>query len=116
MTLLFGDRSGASLIYASAGSPRVPKERVEGFCGTRTAILDDYRALELYRSGRHDRRRLRTQDKGHRQEISAFMQAARTGEPAMASAEIANVTLATLSIVESLRTGCTVRLGGADAG
>jgi predicted dehydrogenase len=115
VTFRFADRSVGSLMYASAGSPRVPKERVEGFCGTRTAMLDDYRALELHRSGRHDRRRSRTQDKGHRQEIAAFLQAARTGEPAMASADIANVTLATLSIVESLRTGCPVRLGAADA-
>ena len=114
VTLRFADRSVASLMYASAGSPRVPKERVEGFCGTRTAMLDNYRALELYRSGRHDRRRSRTQDKGHRQEIAAFLHAARTGEPAMAPAEIANVTLATLSIVESVRTGCPVRLGAAD--
>jgi predicted dehydrogenase/threonine dehydrogenase-like Zn-dependent dehydrogenase len=111
VTLRSADRSTASLVYVAAGSPRVAKERVEGFCGTRAAVLEDYRTLDLYNVGRHDRRRPGAQDKGHRQEISAFLRAVRTGEPAIEPAEIANVTLATLAIVESLRTGRTVRLG-----
>jgi predicted dehydrogenase len=110
VTLRFADGSVASLLYAAAGSPRVAKERLEGFCGTRTAMLEDYRTLHLYNGRHHDRRRTRAQDKGHRQEIAAFLRAARTGEPAIEPDEIANVTLATLAIVESLRTGRAVRL------
>jgi len=110
LTLRFADGSVGSLVYVSDGSGRVPKERVEGFCGTRTAVLDDYVGLDLYNAHRHDRRRLKTQDKGHRQEIEAFLRATRNGEPALALSEIDNVTLATLAIVESLRTGRTVRL------
>jgi predicted dehydrogenase len=110
VNLCFADRSVASLLYVSAGSPRVPKERLEGFCATRTATLEDYRALHLYNTGRHDRRRPRAQDKGHRQEMVAFLRAVRTGEAAIEPVEIANVTLVTLAIVESLRTGRTVRL------
>ncbi|HUA49262.1 MAG TPA: bi-domain-containing oxidoreductase [Solirubrobacteraceae bacterium] len=110
VTLRFADSGVASLTYVSAGAARVPKERIEGFCGTRTAILDDYRALDLHIDNRHDRRRPNHQDKGHRQEVAAFLRAARTGEPAMELAEIENTTLATLAIVESLRTGRPVRL------
>ena len=110
VTLRFGDGSVASLIYVSDGSGRVPKERVEGFTGTRTAVLDDYLALDLYNAQRHDRRRAKTRDKGHRQEIAAFLRATRTGDPALSLGEIDNVTLATLAIVESLRTGRSVRL------
>jgi predicted dehydrogenase len=110
VTLRFADSGVASLAYVAAGAARVAKERVEGFCGTRTAILDDYRALELCNAHRCDRRRPNGQDKGHRQELAAFVRAIRTGEPAMALAEIENATLATLAIVESLRTGRSVRL------
>ena len=111
MSLRFADRSVASLLYVAAGSPRVAKERLEGFCGSRAAVLEDYRALDLYNAARHDRRRPRAQEKGHRQEIAAFLRAVRTGEASMERSAIANVTLATLAIVESLRTGRSVRLG-----
>jgi predicted dehydrogenase/threonine dehydrogenase-like Zn-dependent dehydrogenase len=110
VTMRCADSSVASLIYVSAGAARVPKERVEGFCGTRTSMLDDYRALELFDDRRHDRRRANHQDKGHAQEIAAFLRATRTGEPAMDLTEIENVTLATLTVVESLRTGRSVHL------
>ncbi len=106
----FADASVASLVYVADGSLRVPKERVEGFRGHRTAILDDYVALDLHDDGRPRRRRAPSQDKGHRREIAAFVRAVQTGEPAMALAEIDNVTLATLAVVESLRTGQPVRL------
>jgi predicted dehydrogenase len=110
LTLRFLDGSVASLVYVADGAPRVPKERIEGFCAERTAVLDDYRTLHLYNASRHDRRGHNGQDKGYRQEIAAFLRATRTGEPPIELAEIENVTLATLAIVESLRTGRPVRL------
>ena len=110
VTLRFADSGVASLVYTASGSPRVPKERIEGFCGTRTALLDDYTALELFDGRRRDKRRLKTQDKGHRQEIVEFVKAVQTGRPAVTLSAIDNVTLATLAVVESLRTGRPVRL------
>ncbi len=110
VSLRFADGSVASLVYVADGSRRVPKERIEGFCGNRTVLLHDYIELDLYRAGSHRSRRLKTQDKGHRQEIVAFLQAVRSGKAAVKLSEIDNVTLATLAIVESLRSGCPVRL------
>jgi predicted dehydrogenase len=110
VNLRFADSGMASVVCVADGSPRVPKERIEGFCGPRTAIFDDYIALERFDGGSHDRRRLKAQDKGHRQEIVEFLEADRTGQPAVRLQEIDNVTLATLAIVESLRTGRPVRL------
>jgi predicted dehydrogenase/threonine dehydrogenase-like Zn-dependent dehydrogenase len=110
VTLRCDDLSLATVVYTAAGSPAVPKERVEAFCGTRSAILDDYRGLELFDGRRHDKRRLRSQDKGHRQELAAFVHAAQTGRPAMSLSHIGNVSLASLAIVESMRTGASVRL------
>jgi hypothetical protein len=81
VNLRFADSGVASVVYVADGSPRVPKERIEGYCGPRTAVLDDYIALELFDGGSHDRRRLKAQDKGHRQEIVEFLEAARMGQP-----------------------------------
>jgi hypothetical protein len=52
----------------------------------------------------------RTQQKGHQEEIEAFLGAIRTGKAPVDLGEIENVSIATLAIVESLRTGETVRL------
>jgi predicted dehydrogenase/threonine dehydrogenase-like Zn-dependent dehydrogenase len=110
-SLRFADSSVASIIYVADGSSKVPKERLEAFCGQQTAILDDYRELGLFGAATHHRRRLKAQDKGHRAELAAFVESVRTGVPAVELSEIDNTTLATLAMVESLRTGLPVRLG-----
>lgn len=110
VTLRCANSSVACVLYVADGSPRVPKERIEGFSGTRTAILGDYVALDMFDGAEHEKVRLRTQDKGHRHEMAAFLNAVRTGQPAVGLHEINNVTLATLATVESLRIGLPVRL------
>jgi predicted dehydrogenase len=92
------------------GSLRLPKERFEVFSRSRTAVLDDYRNLELLGDGRRQKRRGKTQDKGYAREIEAFIEGAERGEQPVPLPEIANVSLATLAIVESLRTGRPVRV------
>jgi predicted dehydrogenase len=110
VSLRFADHGVASLLFVADGSPRVAKERIEGFCATRSAILDDYVRLELH-DGEHTTRSRRTQqDKGHAQEIAGFLEAVRSGHPTQSLNDIDNVTLATLAIVESLRTHRPVRL------
>lgn len=108
--LTFANGSIGTILYVSDGSSRVAKERIEAFAGNRTAILDDYRALELFGpSGRREVREKR-QDKGHHQEVEAFLRAVEHGETPVPLQELANVSLATLAAVESLRTGRPVRL------
>jgi predicted dehydrogenase len=113
VSLTFADGSVGAVTYVAAGSPRVPKERLEAFSGDRTAILDDYRTLELFGSGGRERTRLRTQDKGHRAEITAFVEGIGRGEPPVPLTEIENVHRATFAAVESIRTGLTVAIGSA---
>jgi predicted dehydrogenase len=108
--LSFADGSIGTILYVSDGSPRVPKERVEVYAADRTAFLDDYRTLELFGpSGKREAREKR-QEKGHHQEVEAFLRAVERGEPPVPFQELANVSLATLAVVESLRTGRPVRL------
>jgi predicted dehydrogenase/NADPH:quinone reductase-like Zn-dependent oxidoreductase len=69
VTLVFADGSLATIVYCDAGAVRVPKERVEVHAGDRSAILSDFRTLTLMSGRRVQRRRLRTQDKGHNRQF-----------------------------------------------
>jgi predicted dehydrogenase len=106
----FADGSLAAIVYAADGSPAVPKERVEIFTNGTTAILDDYRTFTVFRGRERKQRRVRTQDKGHLQELAAFVQAVQKGEPPVDLGDLENVSLATLAVVDSMRTGEPVRL------
>jgi predicted dehydrogenase len=111
VSVAFADGSVGTITYAAAGSPSIPKERLEVFAGSSTAILDDYNTLEFHHGGQTRREVSRDQDKGHADEVRAFVRATDTGESPIGLSEIENVSLAALAIVESLRTGATVRLG-----
>jgi len=108
--LTFADGSIGSILYVADGSPALPKERLEGYASNRSGILHDYRSLELFGPAGKRRVRPRRRDKGHSQEVDAFLRAVESGEPPVALDEVANVSLATLAVVESLRTGRPVRL------
>jgi predicted dehydrogenase len=110
LALRFRSGAVAQVSYAADGSDRLPKERLEVFAGSRTAILDDFRTLALYAPNR--RRTLRVhQGKGHTEEIKAFIDGVRLGKPPVPIREIGNVTVATFCVIESLRTGLPVRIG-----
>jgi polar amino acid transport system substrate-binding protein len=110
LSLTFADGSLGSIVYASGGDRALPKERLEVFCGGRSAVLDDFRALELHAGGRA-RRTSGRQDKGHAAELRAFLAAVRTGGPSPLSPEdAAHVTRVTFAAVESARTGLPVGL------
>jgi predicted dehydrogenase len=111
VTTTFADGSVGTIAYVALGSAAVPKERLEVFAGEQTAILDDYRSLEVYGDeGTRRRRRGGRQDKGHRHEVRAFIDAIRSGALPVPLEEIENVSLATFAVIESLQSGATVRV------
>jgi predicted dehydrogenase len=102
------DGSAGTVSYVAAGSAAVSKERLEVFSGGRTAVLDDFRSLELFgEDGRHQHDSRRA-DKGHREEVQAFLAGIRSGSPPASLDEIENVSLSALAVVESLRSGAAV--------
>jgi predicted dehydrogenase len=103
--LAFADGSAGTVLYAAVAAPGVGKERLEVFGRGRIALLDDYRTLELHDGARRERRRERTQRKGHAEEVRAFIEALRTGIPPIPLSDLENVTRATIAAVDSLRTG-----------
>ena len=108
--LTFVDGSIGTILYVADGSPALPKERLEAYSANRSGVLHDYRWLELLGPAGTRKVRERRQDKGHQHEVDAFLRAVEHGEPPVALDELANASLATLAVVESLRTGRPVRL------
>jgi predicted dehydrogenase len=93
--------------YVANGDRSFSKERVEVFGGGAVAVMDDFRRLELTRHGRQQvvRSTLR-QDKGHRAEWQAFVDAVRrAGAPPIPLEQMVATTLATLRIQDSLALG-----------
>jgi len=58
----------------------------------------------------------RSQDKGHAAEVEAFLVAAAAGSPSIPLDQLANVSDATLAVVESLRTGQSLTLSSYGSG
>jgi predicted dehydrogenase/threonine dehydrogenase-like Zn-dependent dehydrogenase len=108
----FTDGSLCTLVYTAVGDPAYSKERIECYAGGTVATIDNFRTLEIVANGsiRRQSSRLK-QDKGHYAELEAFVAAVveNTGSP-VPEADIVETSLATIAVVESLRTGSVVYL------
>lgn len=93
-SLRFRDGSLCTLTYNAVGHPELPKERLEAFWDGRAAVLDDYRSLRFHGPGRdHSTRRV---EKGHAEELDAFLAGIRGGDwpsPLRQQLEAARVAL-----------------------
>jgi polar amino acid transport system substrate-binding protein len=108
--LRFQDGSLAVLEYLGNGDPGIPKEYYEVHTGGKSAILEDFRTLALAHH-RRLRKIKKVQDKGHRGEIAAFINAIKQGQPSpIPLGEIIEASWATFAIMESLQTGAAVPL------
>jgi len=104
--VLLADGSRAEIFYLSSGDPSVPKERLEVYGQARTAICEDFRKAWFYFDNHCRSSSLFSQDKGHREELRAFIAAvASGGEPPIPFESLRATTLATFRIRESLRCG-----------
>jgi predicted dehydrogenase len=106
-SLKFANGTLGTITYLANGDKAASKERIEVFGGGAVGILDDFRHLELVRHGRRKVVRSRwRQDKGHRQEMQAFVDAVRGSAGVPVSFEqIVGSTLATLRLQNSCQTG-----------
>jgi predicted dehydrogenase/threonine dehydrogenase-like Zn-dependent dehydrogenase len=113
ISLKFQSGSEATISYLANGDRSFSKERIEVFGGGRTAVLDDFRRLELIRNGSKQTTHSRwKQDKGHRAEWSAFVEAIEAaGQPPIPFEEIVCSTLATLKADESCAIGKRLTVG-----
>ncbi len=110
VTLRHESGSLGTIVYVPYSADGIGKERVEAFGLAGVGVLDDYRVLELHGSETH-RVNNRQQDKGHREEVAAFLDGVRSGRPPVALSEVVNVSVATLAVVESIRARMPVHVG-----
>jgi len=103
VTLRFADGSIGQLLYTAAGSGSFGKERLEVFCGGRTAVLDDYRRLSL--SGARPVEESVSQQKGHAEELKAFVHACLGGPTPISRQQLLDGAAVTLLALDSLRLG-----------
>lgn len=103
MNLSFEDGSIASIQYLSNGNKAFPKERVEVFAGNKVLSLNNFKTLTGYGWSDFSKFKTRSQDKGHANGISAFMNGVQTGKAPIPLSEIYEVTEATFDVVEQLR-------------
>ena len=108
--LKFTDGSLAAIIYSDKGDTSLPKERIEVFCGGRAAVLDDFTRLSLSALG-STKTTSASQDKGHKQQITAFIAAVTDGAaPPIEQDQLIETSAATIAVVESLRTGERIKV------
>ncbi len=114
--LEFPDGSVGTVSYLACGDRSLPKERIEAFGGGRVAVLDDFRRLETYQSGRRQvQRSWLRQDKGHQAEWEAFAAAIRAGgPPPIPYDQLMAASLSALAAVDALRTRTPVSLESLD--
>ena len=80
VSLQFANGSLGTIDYLANGDRAYSKERVEVFGGKSTAVLEDFRFLELVQHGKKEVMRSRfRQDKGHLGGWRAFVNAIRSG-------------------------------------
>jgi predicted dehydrogenase/threonine dehydrogenase-like Zn-dependent dehydrogenase len=111
ITLRFADGSNGSIAYVAEGDKALPKERIEIFGAGKSFVIDDFRSAIAYQDGCEKKTKLREQDKGQEDEVSAVCAVVLEGKPApIALEDLATTTRATFRIRDSLRTGLPVEV------
>ncbi|NMC12932.1 MAG: oxidoreductase, partial [Chloroflexi bacterium] len=104
MTLTFNDGSLGVVNYLANGDKSFSKEYIEVFCEGKIAILEDFRRLTTVENG--NRKVIRSvfrQDKGHRGEWEAFINAVKTnGQPPIPYDHLIDVTQTSFQVMEGL--------------
>jgi hypothetical protein len=108
--LEFADGSRGSIAYSALGAANQPKEHIEVMGAGKSALLNDYRQLEVF-DGNSTKKTGGRQDKGHRAQFEAFTKAIISGgAPPIPQDELLLSSLATILVDESLRTGAPVEI------
>jgi predicted dehydrogenase/threonine dehydrogenase-like Zn-dependent dehydrogenase len=100
------DGSIAAIVYTASGNNSVAKERLEIFGERSVALLDDFKHAEIHTGKKTIKLGGGAQDKGHAEEIAAFLAAASGKATAPISLDsLAATSLACFAVIESAKTG-----------
>lgn len=111
INISFENGSTGTVAYFANGPKSLFKEYIEIYRAGTTAVLKDFKELQVFGSGKPYTKNLLSQDKGQKEMVRAFIEAVRKGTPSPISFdEIYASTLATFKVLESLRTGNAVKV------
>lgn len=100
----FADGSVGNLTYLANGDKSMPKERIEVFGGGNIGVINDFRDGTLYQNGKVTR--LKSHGKGHKEEVTAFLDGVKRGNDSPISfRSICLTTITTFKILDSISTG-----------
>ena len=104
ITIRFENGSVGVIQYLCNGDKLYPKERIEIFGGNRIGIMENFKEVILSEQGAKRVREFGG-GKGHKEEIAAFLNAIKTGTPAIDFRSQVLTTLATFRINQSIDSG-----------
>lgn len=108
--LSYSDGSIGTIIYSSAGDSSMSKEYCEVFCEGKSAIMNNFKTVQLFRGGKVKTMQF-DGSKGIDNEINNTINAIREGKPMLITPEeIFSTTLATIFAVQSIKTGQLFRI------
>lgn len=111
VSMKFGNGSIGTISYYCNGPKGLFKEYIEIYRARVTAVVKDFKVLEIYGEGKTFKKKGFTQDKGQKRMVETFIRSIKEGGPSpIGFDEIYSTTLATFKILESLRTGKAVRI------
>ena len=100
----FSDGSVGTISYLANGDKSCAKERCEAFSGGKIAILNDFRTLETWSDGHHEKITSTKMDKGHAESWETFIKAIRgKGARPIPANEIFSGALCCFSAIKSAR-------------
>lgn len=111
IVLGFADGSVGVVNYFSNGSKSYPKETLEIFSDERVLKMENFRLAKGYGFAGFKKFKTLRQDKGHKNEVVAFIEGIATGgEPLIPFEQLANVTNASFAAMESAQKNQTIVL------
>ena len=110
ITIRLSNGSVGVITYLANGDSALPKERIEAFCGGKTAVLDNFKTLEMYSGGTRRVQETLSVDKGHKTEVEEFITSIHLANDLIPFQSLVATTRATFRIVESLETGLPVKV------
>lgn len=103
INLSFANGSIGTICYFANGDKSLPKEYLEVYAHGTVAILDDFRLLTIYQSGRKKTQKLLSQDKGQQYEVQAFLDGlSRSPQPPISFQELYSCSAVTFEVIKGL--------------
>lgn len=110
INLKFENGSIACVNYFSNGNKNVPKEKIEVFCDGTIYEINDFKKLTVH-GNKTAVFKLRGQDKGHTDELKAFITSVKEGSDMPISFDdIYLSTMVTIKVIESIKTNRTINI------